>query len=242
MILRYNELKEIVETSNQYQIPTCFKPTGWELSSSSCKFLANLIKVIRPECVLEFGSGHSSLVMANELEKVDHGKLISIDNSRRWSQKVGSQRPPNLQKKLMLYVFPLVARIYHKKFLIFYDIPKKFYQNYPKFDFVLVDGPHQDVSREAALYESFEQVKKGGIFIIDDSNSDHMQKTIGKWQRALGDIIEVKNFQDLGNGLCIITKKIEITQKVTFQSKELIADGVKFMRNLYRVKKLHLNQ
>jgi len=234
--------KKIIEDSKRYQIPNCLKPNGWELSNDALKFLAYLVSMMRPKYMLEFGSGYSSLVIAHELEKVDNGRLISIDNSKLWSKKIESQRPQNYEKRLKLCVFPLKVRLYHKKILISYDVPIKFYKKYNKFDLVLVDGPHHDVSREAVLYECFEQVRKDGVFMIDDSNSDHMQETIRKWQKAFGDLIMINYFRDLGKGICIITKLNEIVKKITFPSKELVIDVIKSVRNLYRVSKLRLNQ
>jgi len=242
MILSYDDIKKLIEESNLYQIPQNFNPTGWELSGGSCKFLAYLIKETGAKKVLEFGSGYSSIVIAQELKKENNGKLISIDNSMLWSQKVESQENRNLGKIAELCVFHLKARIYHKKLLIFYDIPKNFYEKYSKFDLVLVDGPHHDVGREAAMYDCFEQVKKGGIFIIDDSSSDHMQKTIRKWQKGFGDLIAISDFREFGHGICIITKKEELANKILFPSKELLVDGLKTFRNILRVNKLHLNQ
>jgi hypothetical protein len=159
-----------------------------------------------------------------------------------WCNKLKNYLPSRVKKRIALYVFRLTARIYYKKPLIFYDIPKNFYKNYPKFDFVLIDGPHHDVGREAAIYESFERVRKGGIFFVDDSNSDHMQKTISKWKKAFGSLISISNFRDVGNGISIILKNGELTHKISFTSKELIIDWARCLRNFSRISKLHLNQ
>jgi predicted O-methyltransferase YrrM len=197
---------------------------------------------MQPLNVLEFGSGFSSLVIAQELENQGSGKLISLDNSVYWSNKLKNYMPSRIEERITLYVFRLTARIYYKKPLIFYDIPKKFYRNYPQFDFVLVDAPHQDVGREAAMYESFKRVRKGGIFFVDDSNSGHMQTTVEKWKRAFGDLISISNFRGVGNGISIILKNDELTHKISFTSKELIFDWARCLRNFFRISKLDLNQ
>ncbi len=236
------DLEQILEKSGQYQIPNDFRPYGWALSNDSCRFLGSLIKEIQPLNVLEFGSGFSSLVIAQELENQSSGTLISLDNSVYWSRKMKNYMPRRLEERITLCAFRLTIRIYYNKLLIFYDIPKTFYKKHPLFDFVLIDGPHHDVGREAAIYESFEKVRKGGIFFVDDSNSDHMQKTIRKWKKVFGKLISISNFRDVGNGISIICKNDELSCKISFTSKELIIDGVKCLRNYFRIHKLHLNQ
>jgi hypothetical protein len=236
------DFEQILEKSGQYQIPNDFRPYGWALSNNSCKFLGRLIKEMQPLNVLEFGSGFSSLVIAQELENQNRGNLISVDNSVHWSNKIKNYMPSRSEERITLCVFRLKIRIYYKKTLIFYDIPENFYKNCPKLDFILIDGPHHDVGREAAMYESFKRVRKGGIFFVDDSNSDQMQKIISKWKKAFGSLISISNFRDVGNGISIILKNGELTHKISFTSKELIVDWARCLRNFSRISKLHLNQ
>ncbi len=241
-ILDMMDFEQILEKSGHYQIPNDFIPYGWALSNDSYRFLGSLIKEIQPINVLEFGPGFSSLVIAQELENQSNGNLISIDNSVYWSRKIKNYMPCRLEGRITLSTFRLTMRIYYNKSLIFYDIPKTFYKNYPKFDFVLIDGPHHDVGREAAMYESFKRVRKGGIFFVDDCNSDHMQETIRKWKKVYGNLISISNFRDIGNGICIMFKNNELSHKISFTSKELIFDWARCLRNYFRISKLRLNK
>lgn len=59
-------------------------------------YLYTHIRTYRPQRVLEYGSGVSTLVMALALEKNGEGMMISLEPSDDWAKLTRSALPPNL--------------------------------------------------------------------------------------------------------------------------------------------------
>ena len=220
-----------------YDISEFSHPGGWALHVDSCKFLATLIRKYHLKNVLEFGSGFSSLMIANEIRHSTDHLLVSIDNSQYYSQIARqSLVKNNIKVNAGFYTFPIRPRIYHKKILLFYAIPQDFWSNLDKFDLVLIDAPHHDFGREASFYEIFCRLKIGGIAVIDDSNRKSLEMVYAKkWQQVFGDAIKITLLKDIGSGLSVITKLQDTPMGCKFSKHDILISSLKSARNFFRV-------
>jgi predicted O-methyltransferase YrrM len=230
-------LQEVKKDFRNYDISGFSHPGGWALHVDSCKFLATLIRKYHLKNVLEFGSGFSSLMIANEIKHSADHLLVSIDNSQYYSQIAReSLVENNIKANIEFYTFPIRPRIYHKKILLFYAIPQGFWSHFNKFDLVLIDAPHHDFGREACFYEIFCRLKIGGIAIIDDANRRSMEMVYAKkWQRIFGDAISMTYLKDIGSGLSVITKLQDIPMGCDFSKHDILISSLKSARNFIRV-------
>ena len=124
---------------------------------------------------LEYGSGFSTKYFARKLKK-----LISIEHNSEWYKKVKRNLEENKINNVDYFLFPKEDHpesqddldIYlnehdeyesKESFRKYYDKVKEYPNNY--FDFILIDG-------RARIYcglNSILKLKKGGIFILDNS-------------------------------------------------------------------------
>ncbi len=230
-------LQDVKRDFKDYDISELSHPGGWALHVDSCKFLATLIRKYHLKKVLEFGSGFSSVIIANEIKhSVDH-LLVSIDNSRYYSHVARqSLEQNNIKANIEFFTFSIRPRIYHKKVLLFYTIPQVFWSNFDRFDLVLIDAPHHDFGREACFYEAFCRLKVGGIAIIDDSNRKSMEMVYAKkWQKVFGDAISMTLLKNIGSGLRVITKLQNNPMGSKFSKHDILISSLKSARNFYRV-------
>ena len=229
--------QDVIKDSRNYDIAEFHHPAGWALHVDSCKFLATLIRKYHLKNVLEFGSGFSSLMIANEIKHSTDHRLVSIDNSQYYSQ-IAQQylAKNNIKANIEFYTLPIRPRIYHKKILLFYAIPQGFWSNFDRFDLVLIDGPHHDFGREAGFYEAFYRLKIGGIAVIDDSNRRSMEMVYAKkWQQIFGNAIRMTLLKDIGLGLNVITKLQDTPMGSNFSKHEILLSSLRSARNFYRV-------
>jgi predicted O-methyltransferase YrrM len=192
---------------------------------------------------LEFGSGYSSSLVAYELDKLNHGFLHSIDNSKYWSSKAAKFVEQNkLSPRVAFHVFKLTLRTYGKSAYVFYNIDPHFYSLQPSIDLVIIDGPHHDVGREGALYEVFDKLKVGGYLFLDDCKAEHMERTIERWSARFPKSIRIDKFLEIGNGIAIIKKLRDLTDEPLTLPGQLLFGWMRAIRNYLRIKKLRLNE
>lgn len=177
------------------------------------------------------------------MEKSNCGRIHSIDDSAYWS---GISYALAVQYRLIsrinYFIFPLGIRIYKKEMCISYKVPESFYQISIQYDLVLIDAPHHDVGRDGCLFESFPHLRTGGYFICDDCNSRHMQKTLKRWQERFPQSLKIINvYRDIGNGIGIIQKVEDCLNEPLFSSSRFVVQGLRALRNYWRVKKIGLN-
>jgi predicted O-methyltransferase YrrM len=218
-------------------------PGEWALALDSCEFLGSLLRLSKPEHILEFGSGYSSSLVAYELDKLNHGFLHSIDNSKYWSSKALQFVEQNkLSRRVAFHVFKLTLRTYKKYAYVFYNIDPQLYSLQPSIDLVIIDGPHHDVGREGAIYEVFDKLKVGGYLFLDDCRADHMKRGIERWRARFPKSIRIEKFLEIGNGIAIIKKLCNLSNEPLTIPGQFFFAWMRAIRNYLRIKKLRLNE
>ncbi len=120
-------LQDIMDDAGEYDIPAFHNPGGRTLREDSCKFLGALIKKCQLKTVLEFGSGFSSIIIANEIKHSANHLLVSIENCQYYS-RIAQQHLTKygIKANVNFNTFPLRPGFYHKQMLIFNAIPPGF--------------------------------------------------------------------------------------------------------------------
>ena len=109
-------------------------------------FLYRWVKRHKPECVLEFGAGCSTVVLAQALYENGSGHLYSIDGSEYWAQTTWELMPAHLHGVTTLtYSGVVPAEVEGEKVLRHVKVPDV------SPDLIFLDGP------------DFDQYKFGGI-------------------------------------------------------------------------------
>lgn len=236
------DLSELTSSSVGYPITFPY-PGGWAMSEEACRLLGTFVRWVRPHRVLEFGSGFSSVVIASELARNQTGRLVSIDNSPRWSQAARDMtQKQGFLERVEFHCFPLGVRVYHAVPCVCYKIPSTFYERRGLYDFVVVDGPHVDVGRDGALFEGFSRLKVGSYMLLDDCKASFMKRMLAKWSALFRDSIVYAQALDIGNGITIIRKLQDLpTARRSLPLHTWVIEWLRTARNLFRVYWLGLN-
>jgi len=111
------------------------------------KCLYNLVRIRKPTCIVEFGSGFSTLVMAlalkeNELKNKVSGRLFSVDGNKEWIENTKQKIAEDLKKYVQFYFSKAVISNYNGLIVSLYESLPNVSPN-----LIYLDGPApEDVS------------------------------------------------------------------------------------------------
>jgi predicted O-methyltransferase YrrM len=204
-------LQEALETFPAFDFNRFGHPPQDEyaIAWQGMQFLARLVEVVRPRRVIEFGSGCSTVVLA-ELVRRCGGRVLSFDHKRKFARRsaaVLSER--GLDQIAKVVRRPLTLRRYGLKLLPAYNIYWEQIQDFTACEVAFVDGPPGWIGREPTLYELFPRMALGGWIVVDDTNRRSERRWLETWRAAFGDALETAVFPEIGEGVAVLRKLSE---------------------------------
>ncbi len=172
---------------------------GWSLEKDTCCFIGKYCEEFKPKKVVEFGTGLSTQILANEASKGNIEKIWSIDHLASFPGHPKETLIKNNQIGFVdFYNFPIKLKAYAGKIFHYYDIPNYFFDTFGKLDLIIIDGPPYFFdSREAALYCVFNNLVENSLVLLDDANrKNREQKYMKHWEYYYGDNIASTIFLD----------------------------------------------
>jgi hypothetical protein len=193
----YNQLLKMFDTGVFIPI------TKWAISPKEVVHICNEILINERNNIIEFGSGLSTLYIA-QLLKIHSIKanFISVENDLAWGTKLKSMlRDLDLEAYVDIIICPLVdvphkyAKKSQKKW---YDINilEKAITNVNAIDLVIVDGPYGNntpFARYSATPFLKQKLAENYIIFLDDSYRREESQIIKHWQLLLQ--CETQNYQ-----------------------------------------------
>jgi len=168
---------------------------GWASSPDVLVRLHTHIMEAKPAVIVEFGSGASTLVIADALSQNGTGKLFSIENSKYYGTQTLSQLQQNhLQDWVNLRIGELetweedhINSEDDDKPLLWY--PKSLVKNIKNIDLIWVDGPPGNTclySRYPALPALFDQLSSRIEVWMDDTVRQEERDICENWAKKYG--------------------------------------------------------
>lgn len=157
--------------------------------------LANEIFRVKPEIIVELGSGTSTLIAAYCLKNIGRGKIVSLDHLEKYADIT---RQTVIDHGLEDY-----ASVRHAP-LKSYDIDGQAYQWYDdatlaelaSIDLLIVDGPPQSVS-DWARYPAIPLLKnrlhENSVVLLDDGGRPDETAIVEAWRQRYGLDYRVEN-------------------------------------------------
>lgn len=174
----------------------------WSLGDASCHAILVDMQQAGVRCVLEYGSGASTVFLSRELPDV---QIFSLESDSDYRDQSASQVKRKGNPECVELVHrPLRWQIHGLAPYRSYDtgeLPAEV-------DAIIIDGPPHWCrrGREACLYQSFDRLRLGGRVYLDDYQRIHEQRIVKNWLLAYGDNLEwVKEFQT-GNHIALLKK------------------------------------
>ncbi|MDB5683032.1 MAG: class SAM-dependent methyltransferase [Sphingomonas bacterium] len=156
---------------------------GWRGDAGLLTLIATHIAEARPQVIVEFGGGTTTLIAARALTQAGSGRLISFDSEERFADET----------RRMLAEQGLEAEIRAAPLVPSPDgWPGLWYAHGPlpdAIDLLIVDGPpwfiHPQVRGAAASL--FDRITPGGTVILDDAARPGERLVARRWRREWPD-------------------------------------------------------
>ena len=152
---------------------------GWSIGETAFERITTTLLEMSPvERILEFGSGPSSIRLAMAFSEAE---VLSIEGDwRNFAETTSLMRSFWDKRNLSIKYRPITLESYgDAEFLTYED--GMFWKE--EMDCVIIDGPpvYTLRGREACLYQVYDQIKIGGLVILDDFRRSYEKQIVENW-------------------------------------------------------------
>ena len=155
--------------------------TGWSIGETAFeRITTTLLQMPTVERILEFGSGPSSVRLAMAFYEA---QVLSVEGDwRNYAETTNLMRTFWDKRNLSIKYRPITLESYgDAEFLTYED--GVFWDDQKEMDCVIIDGPpvYTLRGREACLYQVYDQIKIGGLVILDDFRRPFEKQIVENW-------------------------------------------------------------
>lgn len=180
---------------------------GWAASPDLLLYLHNEVTKEKPDCVVELGSGISTIVIADALRKLGKGRLISIDHEPIFgNQTHHALLREDLGDFAEVRIAPITEELRFEQVALrrsseqpwpWYD-PAVFF-GISTIDVLFVDGPTGKIAphvRFPAMPFLADRLARTAIVLLDDAARNEEREIAAEWAQQFDmDLIDVKGFE-----------------------------------------------
>jgi predicted O-methyltransferase YrrM len=174
---------------------------GWAASPLSISTLVREILDTRPETVVEIGSGGSSVWVGYCLERLGHGRCISLEHDEEYAARTRADlRRHGLEKYVEVVYSPLKDVEVDGETFRWYDLDGLV--GLEGVDIVFVDGPPGTtgpLARYPALPMLAAHCSPGARFILDDAARPDERAIVQRWVAEHGAVVVDRTPGPLGS-------------------------------------------
>jgi|AntRauTorckE6833_2_1112554.scaffolds.fasta_scaffold09490_2 predicted O-methyltransferase YrrM len=165
----------------KYPLPSM---TKWAAKPDLAVTVMEYIQLLKPDFILEAGSGVTTLVSGYTLKKNNKGKILSLDHDEFYGNKTNQQLQKHGLSNLASVVFaPIKEHQLEGKSWKWYSTDNVSTQQ--KIDLLIVDGPPvktQQNARYPALPLFYDRLSEKAVVILDDAGRDSESEILTQWQ------------------------------------------------------------
>lgn len=170
---------------------------GWAVSAEAGLEITRLIAQHEPELVVETGSGTSTVLAAQALQKLGSGRLIALEHDIAYARKTRKLlEERDLDKIATVVVAPLSAYRINSADYSWYELEQELLTT--PIGLLIVDGPPGttcDLARYPAVPLLFEHLNSQSIVVIDDASREDERTIVERWHQDFG-LVEVSQTKD----------------------------------------------
>jgi len=155
--------------------------TDWSIGETAFERIATTLLEMSPvEKILEFGSGPSSVRLAMAFSET---QVLSVEGDwRNFAETMNLMQTFWNKRNLSIKYRPITLESYgNAEFLTYED--GIFWDDQKEIDCVIIDGPpvYTLRGREACLYQVYDQIRIGGLVILDDFRRSYEKQIVENW-------------------------------------------------------------
>ncbi len=156
---------------------------GWGVSPDFASLVVSLIHEVKPDIMVEAGSGVSTLVAAYTLKKEGSGIVVSLDQDEKYAEITRANvNRHGLGDFASVRYAPLRKVMIGPKPWLWYDLDK--IQDLKSIDMLIVDGPPGNIQRLArypALPLLLDRLSDRAVIVLDDCFRHAEKEILARW-------------------------------------------------------------
>ena len=153
--------------------------TDWSIGETAFESIATTLLQMSPvERILEFGSGPSSIRLAMAFSEAH---VLSVEGDwRNFAETMNLMQTFWDKRNLSIKYRPITLESYGDAEFLTYE-EGMFWEE--EIDCVVIDGPpvYTLRGREACLYQVYDQIRIGGLVILDDFRRSYEKQIVENW-------------------------------------------------------------
>ncbi|MBB1059030.1 class I SAM-dependent methyltransferase [Marilutibacter spongiae] len=159
---------------------------GWAMDPEAMLSLVELVLERKPRCIVELGSGTSSLWLAMALKKNGTGRLVSYDHLGEYAESTRKALEAHgVGAFAQVRAAPLVDVAIGEETYAWYSLPDA--PGEGEIDLLIVDGPPGGtgpMARFPAIPRLFDQLREDAIVVVDDASRPDEKTMLDRWEAA----------------------------------------------------------
>lgn len=185
-------------------LPGVEQTSDWTITRELARFLALLILDTRPQSVLEFGAGTSSLLLARALELAGGGALTSVEHKPQHVDWAAVEQVDGVDARMV--VSPLRPRVGRRGFRWEYVAAHESVAARGPYQLVLIDAPPRRFRRDGSFALAYRSLAPGAVIVLDDAGRKEERRSIRRWAaRYAGIRLVVHEAGFGGKGVAVLT-------------------------------------
>jgi len=180
----FSQLESLINIQNvlniRFPLP---KMRNWAISPDFAELLLREILIRKPENIVEFGSGVSTLITGYALQMNKQGKLTSFDHDMFYGKKtIQNLKLHGLEEFVEVISAPITGVTINNRDAKWYSVDET--KVPAKIDILVVDGPPARTDNEArypALPYLIDRLTDDAIVIMDDGIRQEEKEICRRW-------------------------------------------------------------
>jgi predicted O-methyltransferase YrrM len=165
---------------------------GWAIAGDCALRLVRLILSMRPELVLETGSGLSTILVAQALELAgSDGKVVSLEHQAEWVDATTKMVAEyGVDHRSQVIFAPLVDTVIGKETFKWYDMTQ--FDLPQEINILFIDGPPNatgQLARYPAIPLLYDRLTTDGVVLMDDAIRPEEKSVVDRWAAEFPDLV-----------------------------------------------------
>ncbi|HSE07173.1 MAG TPA: class I SAM-dependent methyltransferase [Nocardioidaceae bacterium] len=159
---------------------------GWATAPTTLQALIRLVLERRPNTVLECGSGSSSVWLGYALQRIGHGRCVSLEHLPQYAEATRAMlRQHGLEDVVEVRLAPL-TQVDHPELTSYLWYDTAAVSDLDDIGLVFVDGPPGDLA-PLARFPAFpllrERCTEDAVFLLDDTQRPDESAISAQWMK-----------------------------------------------------------
>jgi Methyltransferase domain len=184
----------------------------YALLPEALAFLDELLDKTLPSCILEFGSGESTILFCT-WASIHKKSVITVENEKNWLDQIKLKVSPEIASIWDVIHAPLRLKLSNLRLFFTYSLANNFITKINQADIIFIDGPHIP-GREIVLSTVLNNCKSGTIIIMDDFNIAPIRKMLAMVPANLAAYFAGVSVETCGRGFYILQCSESVPQNI----------------------------